>query len=47
MLEQRLLTDLGVRVAVELVEEGALAEVANLGREGKPRRLVDRRFDKD
>ena len=47
VLEQRLLTDLGVRVAVELVEEGALAEVANLGREGKPRRLVDRRFDKD
>ncbi|MEE8433422.1 MAG: AMP-binding protein, partial [bacterium] len=47
VLEQRLLTDLGVRVAVELVEEGALADVSNLGREGKPRRLVDRRFNKD
>ena len=47
VLEQRLHTDLGVRVAVELVEEGALADVANLGREGKPRRLVDRRFTKD
>ena len=47
VLEQRLHTDLGVRVAVELVEEGALADVANLGREGKPRRLVDRRFNKN
>jgi phenylacetate-CoA ligase len=42
-LERRLHADLGVRVAVELVEEGALTEVANLGREGKPRRLLDRR----
>ena len=42
-LEQRLHDDLGVRVAVELVEEGSLAEAANLGREGKARRLLDRR----
>jgi len=42
-LERRLHADLGVRVAVELVEEGALTEIANLGREGKPRRLLDRR----
>jgi phenylacetate-CoA ligase len=42
-LERRLHADLGVRVAVDLVEEGALTEIANLGREGKPRRLLDRR----
>ena len=29
----------------ELVAEGALAEVANIGREGKARRLLDRRFE--
>jgi hypothetical protein len=33
-------------VLVELVDEGSLAEIANLGREGKPRRLLDRRFAK-
>jgi phenylacetate-coenzyme A ligase PaaK-like adenylate-forming protein len=42
-LERRLHADLGVRVDVELVNEGDLTEVANLGREGKPRRLLDRR----
>ncbi len=42
-LEQRLHSDLGVKVAVELVEEGALAAAANFGREGKAKRLVDRR----
>jgi phenylacetate-CoA ligase len=42
-LEKRLQADLGLKVAVELVDEGALREVANLGREGKPRRLLDRR----
>jgi phenylacetate-CoA ligase len=42
-LEKRLQNDLSVKVAVELVSEGELAEIANLGREGKPRRLVDRR----
>jgi phenylacetate-CoA ligase len=45
-LEKRLHDDLGVKVAVELVEEGSLAEVANLGREGKAKRLLDRRFQK-
>jgi phenylacetate-CoA ligase len=45
-LERRLHSDLGVRVAVELVEDGSLADIANLGREGKPRRLLDRRFEK-
>jgi len=45
-LEERLKGDLGIKVAVELVEEGSLAEIANLGREGKPRRLLDRRFTK-
>jgi phenylacetate-CoA ligase len=42
----RLQSDLGVKVGVELVEEGSLAEAANLGREGKPRRLLDRRNKK-
>jgi phenylacetate-CoA ligase len=45
-LEKRLQGDLGVKVAVALVEEGSLAEAANLGREGKPKRLLDRRFAK-
>jgi phenylacetate-CoA ligase len=45
-LEKRLKEDLGVKVGVELVSEGSLAEVANLGREGKPRRLLDRRYEK-
>ena len=43
-LEKRLQGDLGVKVAVELVEEGSLAEAANIGREGKTKRLLDRRF---
>jgi phenylacetate-CoA ligase len=43
-LEKRLKDDLGVVVAVRLVEEGALAEAANTkGGEGKARRLLDRR----
>jgi phenylacetate-CoA ligase len=45
-LAKRLQGDLGVKVAVELTEEGSLADVANLGREGKPKRLLDRRFKK-
>lgn len=45
-LEKRLLADLGLKVTVELVEDGALREIANLGREGKPRRLIDRRQNK-
>jgi phenylacetate-CoA ligase len=45
-LEKRLQEDLGVKVMVELVEEGSLVEVANLGREGKAKRLLDRRFQK-
>jgi phenylacetate-CoA ligase len=44
MLAKRLQADLGVKVPVELVEEGSLAELANIGREGKARRLLDRRF---
>ena len=42
-LEARLKADLGLKVAVRLVEPGALDEKANLGREGKPRRLLDLR----
>jgi phenylacetate-CoA ligase len=45
-LASRLQGDLGVKVAVEMVEEGSLADVANLGREGKPKRLLDRRHKK-
>ena len=43
-LEQRLKDDLGVAVKVRLVDEGALEALANTGgREGKARRLLDRR----
>jgi phenylacetate-CoA ligase len=43
-LEQRLKGDLGVASAVKLVDEGSLDEIANTGgREGKARRLIDRR----
>ena len=42
-LEARLRVDLGVRVAVEPVPPGSLADLTNFGREGKVRRLLDRR----
>ena len=42
-LELRLREDLGVTVPVALEDEGALAKLANLNAEGKPRRLIDRR----
>ena len=43
-LEKRLREDLGVAVQVALAEQGSLEELANTGgREGKARRLVDRR----
>ncbi len=42
-MEARLKNDLGVRVAVEAVADGSLAELTNFGREGKVRRLLDRR----
>jgi phenylacetate-CoA ligase len=45
-LAKRLQSDIGLKVGVDLVEEGGLAEIANIGREGKPKRLVDRRFSK-
>lgn len=43
-LERRLREDLGVKVAVELVGDGELAAMTNVGREGKARRLLDRRI---
>jgi len=43
-LAARLHQDLGLRVRVELVDEGTLAELTNVGKEGKARRLIDRRF---
>ena len=43
-MEDLLRSDLGLGVAVELVPRGSLDEIANVGgREGKPKRLVDRR----
>ena len=43
-LEKRLKDDLGIAIQVVLVDDGALGELANTGgREGKPRRLIDRR----
>jgi hypothetical protein len=48
-LEKRLQSDLGVKVAVKLVEEGTLAEAANLGakanRSGFWTALTDRAAD--
>ncbi len=41
-LEARLKNDLGVSVAVKLVEQGKLETLAHLG-EGKARRLIERR----
>jgi phenylacetate-CoA ligase len=43
-LAKRLRDDLGVKVDVELVPDGSLAEQANIGREGKAKRLLDRRY---
>lgn len=42
LLERRLRNDLGLRVPVELVEQGQLAGT-NVGKEGKPIRLIDER----
>jgi phenylacetate-CoA ligase len=43
-LEQRLRDDLGVAMEVKLTDEGSLQEMTNTGgREGKARRLIDRR----
>lgn len=44
-LEDRLKSDLGVRVTVELVPAGSLAAYT-YGREGKAKRLIDKRFEK-
>ena len=44
VLEKRLREDLGVKVTVELVPDGSLAEIANIGREGKAKRLFDQRY---
>jgi phenylacetate-coenzyme A ligase PaaK-like adenylate-forming protein len=45
-IEKRLHSDLGLKLAVELVPEDALMEWSNRGREGKPRRILDHRFEK-
>ncbi len=45
-IEKRLHSDLGLRLAVELVPEDALIEWSNRGREGKPKRILDRRYEK-
>jgi phenylacetate-CoA ligase len=46
VLSERLKQDLGIKVKVELVADGALAEITNIGKEGKVRRLLDRRYVK-
>jgi phenylacetate-coenzyme A ligase PaaK-like adenylate-forming protein len=45
VLEDRLKSDLGIRVTVELVAPGSLAPFT-YGREGKARRLLDKRSAK-
>jgi len=45
-IEKRMHSDLGLRLNIELVEEDALIEWSNRGREGKPKRIWDRRFEK-
>ena len=42
-LGHRLQSDLGIKVMVDLVEEGSLAPVTGVGREGKAKRLLDLR----
>ena len=43
-MEELLKGDLGLGVPVEIVPQGSLDEIANVGgREGKPKRLIDRR----
>jgi len=46
IIEKRLYSDLGLKLAVELVPEDALMEWSNRGREGKPRRILDKRYEK-
>ena len=45
-IEKRLHSDLGLKLAIELVPEDALIEWSNRGREGKPKRILDQRYDK-
>jgi phenylacetate-CoA ligase len=45
-IEKRLHSDLGLRLNVELVPEDALIEWSNRGREGKPKRILDQRYEK-
>ena len=45
-IEKRLHSDLGLRLNVELVPEDALMEWSNRGREGKPKRILDQRYDR-
>jgi phenylacetate-CoA ligase len=47
LIEKRLHSDLALRINVELVPEDALMEYSNRGREGKPKRILDRRFEKN
>jgi hypothetical protein len=35
-----------LRINIDLVKEDALMEWSNRGREGKPKRILDRRFEK-
>jgi len=44
-IEKRLHSDLGLKLIVELVPEDALIEWSNRGREGKPKRILDQRYE--
>jgi hypothetical protein len=43
----RLQSDLGIKVMVDLVEEGSLAPVTGVSREGTAKRLLDLRQKQD
>ena len=45
-IEKRLHSDLGLRIDDRAGPEDALMEWSNRGREGKPKRILDRRFEK-
>ena len=45
-IAKRLHSYLGLRINIDLVPEDALIEWSNRGREGKPKRIWDRRFEK-
>ena len=45
-IEKRLHSDLGLRLESSSCREDALMEWSNRGREGKPKRIIDHRYEK-